>query len=128
MNQPPTSNRILVVDDDPFQTRSIRTAIEFTGRFCVREENRGSAAVETARAFSPHLILLDLNMPEMNGCEVAAALRRDPQLAAVPVAFLSGLVSEDDQGGNICFIAKPVHRQKLIESVTELIASGRATK
>jgi len=107
------------VDDEAGFTEMVRIALR---RYDVREENNPARAVETAREFRPELILLDVVMPEVDGGDVAAQLKADPELAGVPVIFLTAIVSpRETEGGRVCggypFIAKPLSPEKLIEMI-----------
>jgi two-component system OmpR family response regulator len=111
--------RILVVDDEPGVTRSIRLNLETSGRYEVRTENRSRAALAAAREFKPDLILLDVMMPEMDGGEVAGRIKEDPFLKAIPIVFLTAIVARDETKGHEAevggeyFLAKPVDLAEL---------------
>lgn len=115
--------RILLVDDEAGLTRSLGLYLEATGKFEVRAVNRGGEAVRTARQFKPHLVLLDLMMPDVDGTEVAARMKEDPELAAVPIVFLTALVKKSEVGadgrdiGGHPFLAKPVDPEKVVECI-----------
>ena len=106
--------RILVVDDEVALTRMIRLNLERTGRFVVREENQGSEALHTIRAFKPDLVFLDVMMPDMGGDEVASLINEDPELSGTRYVFLTAVVTKAETaavGGEIggsLFLAKPV--------------------
>lgn len=106
--------RILLVDDEAGITRMMRRNLEATGRFEVLDLNDPTRALETARQFRPDLVLLDVMMPEMDGGSVAAAFAEEPQLARVPIIFLTAIVSKKEveptgsQIGSHTFLAKPV--------------------
>jgi CheY-like chemotaxis protein len=106
--------RILVVDDKTANTRLLKRYLEQTDEYVVREENDATAALATAQEFQPHLILLDVMMPGLDGGELAARLRSNPKLKAVPIVFLTSAVTkgEVDAGGGRLggypFLAKPV--------------------
>src|SRR5947209_3457831 len=106
--------RILVVDDEAANTRLLKLYLEQTYRYEVREENSSKAAVSTAEAFQPHLILLDVMMPGIDGGEVAARLGANPKLKDVPIVFLTATVTkgEVEAGGGLIgklpFVAKPI--------------------
>jgi len=119
----PTKKRILLVDDEPTITRTLKLYLEGTGSYEVRAENRGSTAVQAAREFKPDLILLDVAMPDMDGGEVAAQVRADDALKGTPIVFLTALVKKQEvvvSGGDIGgypYIAKPLEPEKVIEVI-----------
>lgn len=106
--------RILVIDDEPAITRTLRLNLERLGAYEVRTENDPRAAVQAAREFRPDLILLDVMMPHLDGGEVAAQLQDDPLLQDTPIVLLTALVSnEETEGreariGGLNYLAKPV--------------------
>jgi CheY-like chemotaxis protein len=106
--------RILVVDDRARDTRLLKLYLERTNDYVVREENDAMAALSAAEEFQPHLILLDVMMPGMDGGELAACFQANPKLKAVPIVFLTAAVSkgEVEAGGGMIggrhFLAKPV--------------------
>ena len=75
------TKRILVVDDEPSVTRSLKLNLENTMRYEVRIENDSSRVVAAAREFHPDLILLDVVMPGLDGCDVSARIHADPDCA-----------------------------------------------
>ena len=70
--------RILVVDDQVQNTRLLKLYLEQTNDYVVREENDAKRALSAAEEFQPHLILLDVLMPGMNGGELAARFEANP--------------------------------------------------
>src|SRR5829696_690559 len=80
---------ILVVDDDLPIVTLMRSLLREFGFDAVTALG-GPAALEAARAQRPALVLLDKNMPGMNGAEVARALRAEPDFGRVPILILSG--------------------------------------
>jgi CheY-like chemotaxis protein len=117
--------RILVVDDEPGMTRMVKLTLEQTGCYEVRTENLGRMAIQAAREFRPDLIFLDVLMPGMLGCEIAAQLEQDPELRAIKFAFLTAIVTRDEERsadgriGGHAFIAKPVGAEDLCRFVEE---------
>jgi two-component system OmpR family response regulator len=124
------THRILVVDDEPALTRMLQKNLERTGKFQVRTENKGAAAVAAAREFQPHLIFLDVMMPDMQGDEIAAALDEDPALRGTPYIFLTAIVTHDEtdstQGeiGGKLFLAKPVKLQEMLDMIERVLNSS----
>src|SRR5688572_6969454 len=88
--------RILVVDDRASDTRLVKLYLERTNDYVVREENDAQAALAAAEEFEPHLILLDVIMPGMDGGELAACFQANPKLKAVPIVFLTAIVTKGE--------------------------------
>jgi len=115
--------RILVVDDHISDTRVVKLLLESTSNYVVREENDAKAAISTAEEFQPHLVLLDVMMPDMDGGELAACFRANPKLKTVPIVFLTAAVTkrevEDGNGqvGGAAFLAKPVVLSEVIACI-----------
>ncbi|RZM79892.1 adenylate/guanylate cyclase domain-containing response regulator [Leptolyngbya iicbica LK] len=89
-----TSTSILLVDDDPQNLYLMAEVLEAEG-YQVQQATSGTAALEAIAATPPHLVLLDIMMPEMDGFEVCEQIRQNPQTATVPIIFLTAL-SDDD--------------------------------
>ena len=112
--------RILAVDDRASNTRLVKLYLERTNDYVVREENTATAALAAAVEFQPHLILMDVMMPDMDGGALAARFRANPQFKGVPIVFLTSAVtqSEIDAGGGLVggfpFLAKPVVLAELV--------------
>ncbi len=115
--------RVLIIDDEKSFTQMVKLNLEETGKYIVRAENDGAKAIEAAREFNPHIIFLDIVMPDVDGGEIAQKLRADTNLAKIPVVFLTAIVKENEVdsqdgiiGGNP-FIAKPVTTQKITDAI-----------
>jgi CheY-like chemotaxis protein len=112
------TDRILLVDDEIHLTNLWRLILESTGRYTVREENRGSRVLPTARKFRPHLIFMDRHLSDADGGEVAAELRADAELGSVPIIFVTGSVTQDEAAlqslfGGTPTLAKPFGSEAL---------------
>jgi len=119
--------RILVIDDEPEITDIINAFLKNAG-YEVKIENSSAKVLESARAFKPDLILLDIMMPFMDGYEVCAAIKADPKLAGIPVLFLTGKDANDDEGksfkaGGDLFIKKPFSCERLLQMVKMVLIS-----
>lgn len=88
--------KVLLVEDDRLLRKAADTALRERG-YAVVTAADGVAALQAARAERPDLILLDLIMPRLHGCEVLRALKADAQLADVPVLVLTNLGAESDK-------------------------------
>jgi CheY-like chemotaxis protein len=114
VNMKTEKKRILAVDDQASNTRLLKLYLERTNDYVVREENDAKRALSAAEEFQPHLILLDVMMPGMDGGELAACFQANPKLKAVPIVFLTAAVTKGEvkagggQVGGYPFLAKPV--------------------
>ena len=116
---------ILYVEDDLHVRTTAKLVMEVIGKFDVRECSSGREALLAARDFQPDLILLDMLMPELDGVNTLAMLRRMPHLVDVPALFVTGLTSEADiarymEAGAIGVIAKPVMPMRLTGQLRSL--------
>jgi DNA-binding response OmpR family regulator len=84
--------RILYVEDEPDIRAVAKIALEMVGGFTVKICPSGEEALREAVPFAPEMILLDVMMPGMDGPNTLKALREQPQLAQVPVAFMTAKV------------------------------------
>src|ERR1051326_7294199 len=120
-----TIKRILVVDDEPSITQALKLNLERTGNFVVRAENSGKKALPATREFQPHLVLLDLMMPDVDGGDVAAQIRSDPALKDIPIIFLTAVVKKEEVEarsgviGGFPYIAKPLDIKGVIAVIHE---------
>ena len=106
--------RILAVDDRASNTRLVKLCLEGTNDYVVREENDPATALSAAEEFQPHLILLDVMMPGLDGGDLAACFQASPKLKSVPIVFLTAAVTKGEvaagggQIGGQSFLAKPI--------------------
>ena len=115
LSEVPKGN-ILLVDDTPDNLRLLSNALTERG-YKVRSVINGAMALMGAKAAPPDLILLDINMPQMNGYEVCEALKADAQTREIPVIFISALDEVLDKVrafavGGRDYISKPFQFKK----------------
>ena len=124
---------VLVVDDDAEVRQLLRRMLESEG-FAVVEAENGRVALERLRGESPSLILLDLMMPEMDGFEFVAELRRHEGWRAIPIVVITARdLSRDDRdrlNGHVEKILQKgtYDRDQLLAEVRELVASSVARR
>jgi DNA-binding response OmpR family regulator len=118
--------RLLVVEDEPDIARLIRHTLERTGEFEVQTAAAGDTAVTAALENAPDLVILDLNLPVLDGLDVFRTLRASPQTAGIPVIMLTCRTSEDDrvtglQSGADDYIVKPFSLRELVARVRAVL-------
>ncbi len=114
--------RILYVEDEPDIQAIAKIALEAVGGFELAVFSAGTDAVANAVAFAPQLLLLDVMMPGMDGPTTLTELRKLPELAQVPVIFMTAKVQPQEVAhfkslGAIEVIAKPFDPMTLAQSV-----------
>ena len=117
--------KILFADDDPEIREVVRILLESEGYQVVEAENGEQAASAADDTFD--LIILDVMMPDISGFEVAQQMKADPEMAEIPIIFLTALNSTADivkgfQVGGNDFISKPFNKEELIIRVTHQIS------
>lgn len=121
---------IMIVDDNPANLKLLEDMLLQNG--CeVRSFPRGRLALAAAEEELPDLILLDVNMPEMNGYEVCQQFKSNPRLSDVPVMFLSALNSTEDKvkgfrAGGVDYISKPFQLEEVQARVETHLQLRRA--
>src|ERR1700680_3188225 len=108
---------ILVVDDTPANLQVLAAMLKDRG-YKVRPVPNGKLALQAAQRDPPDLILMDINMPEMNGYEVCEQLKADDQLNGIPIIFISALTESLDKvkafaTGGVDYITKPFQMEEL---------------
>ena len=108
---------ILVVDDTPANLQVLAGMLKERG-YKVRPVPNGRLALQAARHDPPDLILLDINMPDMNGYEVCEQLKADGKLKGIPVIFISALTEALDKVkafaiGGVDYLTKPFQMEEL---------------
>ena len=115
------SREVLVVEDDTDLRESLSQALRDHG-FGVTPATNGKEALEILHSGAkPSVILLDLMMPELNGWQLRAALKRDPGLAQIPQVVISAYMDETEQAvlelpPDDC-LRKPFHIRILISAI-----------
>jgi putative two-component system response regulator len=120
-----TIKKILVVDDDELNLRFMKSMLEAQG-YSVATAANGMQGVESAVAFQPDAILLDIMMPEMDGYEACAKLKENDQTGKIPVILVTAL---DDRASRLTgfkagadeFLTKPVDRVELTLRLQNLL-------
>lgn len=121
-------HRILVVDDEERMVRFIRLNLEHDG-FQVIEAFRGAQALDRLRSGLPHLILLDVMMPDIDGFEVLRMIR---EVSKVPVIMLTAKGEEDDRVrglelGADDYITKPFSPREMVSRVKAVLRRTETT-
>jgi CheY-like chemotaxis protein len=116
--------KALIVEDNENNRYLLTLLLEHAG-FEVASAATGQHGIETARATTPDIILLDIQMPEMDGYETAANLKRDPDLSSIPIVGVSSFAMPGDRdkalrAGFAAYIEKPVDPETFGRTIARL--------
>lgn len=121
--------KILVVEDNPLNLELVRDILTDAG-YEVLEAIDGAAGVEIAKLERPDLILMDIQLPGMDGLEATREIRMDPDTADTPIVALTAhaMIGEEAKAraaGCSGFITKPIQVRAFAESVASFLERGR---
>jgi CheY-like chemotaxis protein len=118
---------VLVVDDTPANARLLEGMLEPRGYRVVTAEN-GTDALRLLRAERPHLVLLDVQMPDIDGYEVCRRIRADTETATLPVVMVTASVGHERlqalEAGADDFVTKPFNQAELLARIRSLVKVG----
>ena len=123
--------RVLVVDDEPQNRRLFGTLLVREG-YTVESAQDGTEALDRIERHPPDLVLLDVQMPGVNGFEVCRRLKTEARTRLIPVVLVTGLTAREDRllgidAGADDFLSKPVDREELRVRVSSLLRVKRYT-
>ncbi|TXN72020.1 response regulator, partial [Methylobacterium sp. WL18] len=128
----PSRDVVLVVDDSPDTLSFLTEAIERSGA-TVLVAVGGDLALALVDEITPDVILLDAMMPGMDGFETCRRLKAKPQIAGVPVIFMTGLSETEHivkglSAGGIDYVTKPIAPDEILARIRVHLASARAAQ
>ena len=120
---------ILIVEDNEKNMKLVRDILRHNG-FTTIEATTGGEGVRLASEGKADLILMDIQLPDIDGIEALRRIRADRALDTVPVIAVSASVMPDDQqkivtSGFDAFVTKPINLKQFLDTVKRFLASGR---
>ena len=117
---------ILIVEDNERNLKLVRDVLQVKG-FETIEAGTAELGIELATERKPDLILMDIQLPGMNGIEARKILRSKPETAAIPVVAVTASVMQQDrnlitQAGFDGYIGKPINIKEFLEVVNQILA------
>jgi two-component system, cell cycle response regulator DivK len=117
------SKRIPVVEDEEDNRRILCDLLTSAGYEIIQAEN-GEAALAVAARVRPDLILMDIQLPLLDGYEVTRRLKADPELCAIPIIAVTSYASGDEAtraAGCDAYVAKPYSPRALLAKIREYV-------
>lgn len=120
---------ILIVDDNPVNLKLVRVLLESEGRR-VRTARDAAEALAAMAAERPRLVLMDIQLPDLDGLALTRRIKADPATADIPIVALTAYAMKGDEdrmlgAGCAAYVAKPIDTRGLVALVAQLL--GEAT-
>ena len=121
---------ILIVEDNKKNLKLVRDVLQVKG-YETLEAGTAEDGLKLARALAPDLILMDIQLPGMNGIDALRALRAEPATVAIPVIAITASVMQQDRQeylrtGFNGFIEKPINLRKFLDTVQQTLKGSKA--
>ena len=122
---------ILIVEDNPRNMKLVRDVLQVKGHTTL-EATTAEDGIVIAREKIPDLVLMDIQLPGMNGIDALGVLRADPATAKIPVIAVTASVMQQDrklitEAGFDGYIGKPINLAEFLHSVNAQLARGPRT-
>ena len=120
---------ILIVEDNEKNMKLVRDVLQVKG-YQTLEAGTAEDGIALAQAHSPDLVLMDIQLPGMNGIEALGVLRANPATARIPVIAVTASVMQQDrklitEAGFDAYIGKPINLKEFLQAVREMIEARR---
>ncbi|HEX9714836.1 MAG TPA: response regulator [Desulfurivibrionaceae bacterium] len=118
---------ILIVDDSAMIRRIVSQLVQRLGHQSITAEN-GLQGCELAAEIRPDMIIMDIEMPIMDGFEATSRIKADQRTAHIPVAFFTALGSEENiqqarDAGGVGFLNKPICKEELGQAIRDILGT-----
>ncbi|MFQ5993121.1 MAG: response regulator, partial [Nitrospiraceae bacterium] len=122
--------RILIIEDDPALRDELVEALSWERQYEVQAAQEGYEGLIKVGTFSPHLLILDLRMPGLDGFQVCKQVKEDPATRSIKILAITGYPEHDSRDrilklGADAFLEKPVPLDKLQAEVARLVKAHR---
>tara|TARA_B100000497_G_C7684289_1_gene414412 strand:+ start:1870 stop:2247 length:378 start_codon:yes stop_codon:yes gene_type:complete len=117
--------KILIVEDNELNMKLFNDLLETSG-YETRQTREGLKAISIAKKFLPDLILMDIQLPEVSGLEVAKWLKDDDNLSNIPIVAITAFAMKGDQerildGGCEAYLSKPISISTFLDTIGNLV-------
>lgn len=121
---------VLIIEDNPVNRDVLGRRLERRG-FTVRFAVDGPSGIEATRSLKPDVVLMDIGLGEMDGCEATRRIKKDPETVNIPVIALTASAFETDrrramEAGCCDFDTKPVDLPRLLGKIDRALPAGSA--
>ena len=122
-------NLILIVEDNEKNLKLVRDVLQVKG-FATVEAGTAEDGIKLAAERKPNLILMDIQLPGMNGIDALKVLRADPATAAIPIVAVTASVMQQDrklitEAGFDGYVGKPINVKEFLETVRSVLGESQ---
>ncbi len=119
------NKRILVIEDNELNMKLVRGLLKING-YSILEATDAETGIHMTHEHYPHLILMDIQLPGMDGLSATKIIKEDPDLKAIPIVALTSYAMQGDKekalaAGCTGYIAKPIDTRKFLENVSQYL-------
>jgi CheY-like chemotaxis protein len=116
---------ILVVEDNPLNMKLVKGLLKI-GKYHMLEANDAETGIQLIRSQQPDLVLMDIQLPGMDGLAATKILKEDPSVEKIPIVALTSYAMQGDkekamEAGCTGYIAKPIDTRKFLETVSQYL-------
>ena len=116
---------ILVIEDNKLNMKLVKELINI-GKYSMLEANDAESGIEQIREKQPDLVLMDIQLPGMDGLSATKVIKEDPDLKDIPIVALTSYAMQGDKekalaAGCTGYIAKPIDTRKFLETVSQYL-------
>lgn len=120
-----TRKAVLIIEDNKLNSKLVRAILQ-KGNFHPLEAGDAATGIQLARKHRPHLILMDIGLPDMDGLAATRKLRSLPETRDIPIVAVSGYAMEEDikkafDAGCNNFIPKPINIKTFLDTISEYL-------
>jgi CheY-like chemotaxis protein len=118
---------VLVIEDNEMNMKLVRSLLQI-GKYSVLEAVDAESGIQMARGHHPDLILMDIQLPGMDGLTATREIKNDPAAKDIPIVALTSYAMQGDEekardAGCIGYIAKPIDTRGFLETVGQFLGS-----
>lgn len=125
----PEPKRILIVEDNELNMKLLHDVLEAHG-YHIMQSRQGGTAHPLAREHRPHLILMDIQLPDISGLEAARHLKEDEETRDIPIIAVTAFAMAGDErrtleSGCDAYIAKPIRLREFLDTVETFVGAAQ---
>ena len=126
------SRKILVIEDNALNMKLVRSLLKI-GKFEILEAEDAESGIQLMRQHLPDLVLMDVQLPGMNGLKATRIIKRDPTIKEIPIVALTSYAMQGDEekaaeAGCSGYITKPIDTKSFLQVIDKYICSNSNEK